>query len=61
LNPTKLNFEILGNATPHLHVHVKPRYYGDIAPGIPIDQNAYTVHLAPEEYEARVQAIRLAL
>ncbi|PWT75060.1 MAG: hypothetical protein C5B60_05880, partial [Chloroflexi bacterium] len=27
-NAVKLNFEILGNAVPHLHCHIKPRYYG---------------------------------
>jgi len=27
--PVKMNFEILGNSVPHLHCHIKPRYYGD--------------------------------
>jgi diadenosine tetraphosphate (Ap4A) HIT family hydrolase len=61
LRPTKMNFEILGNGLPHLHCHIKPRFHGDIAPGIPIDQNAYTVLLKPEEYEERVELIRSAL
>jgi diadenosine tetraphosphate (Ap4A) HIT family hydrolase len=30
--PLKMNFEILGNAVPHLHGHIVPRYYGDPAP-----------------------------
>ena len=51
----KLNFELLGNAVPHLHCHIKPRYYGDPAGGIPIWPDAYPHHLAPEEYEEREQ------
>jgi diadenosine tetraphosphate (Ap4A) HIT family hydrolase len=57
----KLNFDLLGNAVPHLHCHIKPRYYGDPAGGIPIWPDAYPHDLAPEEYEERVAAIRAAL
>ena len=28
-NPTKLNYEILGNVVPHIHVHIIPRYTTD--------------------------------
>lgn len=59
--PTKLNFEILGNAVPHLHCHLKPRYYGDPAPAHPIDPEQETVRLTPQESQARVEAIRQAL
>jgi len=58
---TKMNFQILGNAVPHLHAHILPRYYGDDAPGRPIVPDAHTVLLAPEAYEARVRRIRDAL
>jgi diadenosine tetraphosphate (Ap4A) HIT family hydrolase len=54
----KMNFQILGNAVPHLHCHLEPRYYGDAAPGHPIDPNANTVILKPEEYRERVRQIR---
>lgn len=33
--PIKLNFEMLGNALPHLHTHVIPRYLDDGSPGHP--------------------------
>ena len=57
----KMNFEILGNAIPHLHCHIKPRYYGDPAPGQPIHPNTETVLLTPEAYAERVSRIRAAL
>jgi hypothetical protein len=30
-----MNFELLGNAAPHLHCHIKPRSSGAPAGGIP--------------------------
>jgi diadenosine tetraphosphate (Ap4A) HIT family hydrolase len=57
----KMNFQILGNAVPHLHCHIEPRYYGDASPGKPIDPNKETVILTPEEYQARIKQIRQAL
>jgi len=33
--PVKLNYELLGNAVPHLHAHVMPRYADDPRPGWP--------------------------
>jgi diadenosine tetraphosphate (Ap4A) HIT family hydrolase len=60
-NPIKMNFQILGNAVPHLHCHIIPRYYGDDAPGRPIDPLGEHRLLTPEEYRRRVQEIRAAL
>jgi diadenosine tetraphosphate (Ap4A) HIT family hydrolase len=57
----KMNFELLGNAVPHLHCHIKPRYYGDPAGGILIWPDVYPHDLALEQYEERVAAIRAAL
>ena len=54
----KMNFKILGNAVPHLHCHMEPRFYGDTAPGRPIDPEKGQVFLSPEEYKATVKQIR---
>ncbi len=34
--PAKMNFQMLGNAVPHLHTHLMPRYLHDPAPGRPL-------------------------
>ncbi len=34
--PVKLNYQILGNAVPHLHTHLVPRFADDPAPGRPL-------------------------
>jgi diadenosine tetraphosphate (Ap4A) HIT family hydrolase len=33
--PAKLNLQVLGNAVPHLHTHIVPRYVTDPDPGRP--------------------------
>lgn len=33
--PLKMNYETLGNGTPHLHTHLVPRYWIDPNPGQP--------------------------
>ncbi len=60
-NPVKMNFQLLGNAVPHLHAHLVPRYYGDPAPSRPIDPGAHFLTLTPPEYEQRIRLIRSAL
>ena len=35
LQPVKLNYNLLGNAVPHLHTHIVPRYADDPRPGWP--------------------------
>ena len=34
--PCHMNYLLLGNLMPHLHVHVVPRYLDDAAPGMPL-------------------------
>ena len=38
LRPVKMNYQLLGNAVPHAHFHITPRYAatGDPAPGGPL-------------------------
>jgi diadenosine tetraphosphate (Ap4A) HIT family hydrolase len=58
----KLNFEILGNAVPHLHAHILPRHHGDPAPHQPYRHYEHPARrLEPEEYEAQAEKIREAL
>ena len=59
--PTKMNVNLLGNLVPHLHAHLVPRYYGDPAPGRPIDPGLKVVTLTPGEYQERVRQIQAAL
>jgi diadenosine tetraphosphate (Ap4A) HIT family hydrolase len=59
--PIKMNLELLGNALPHLHCHLKPRYYGDAAPGAPIWQDRARHTLEPAEYKEWVAQLRGAL
>jgi diadenosine tetraphosphate (Ap4A) HIT family hydrolase len=59
--PIKMNFQILGNAVPHLHCHIVPRYYGDPAPNRPLDPNFGTWLPAADEVAERIAAIRAAL
>ncbi len=59
--PVKMNINLLGNLVPHLHAHLVPRYYGDPAPGRPIDPGLQVVTLTPGEYQERVRLIHAAL
>jgi diadenosine tetraphosphate (Ap4A) HIT family hydrolase len=61
VTPIKMNIQMLGNAVPHLHAHLVPRYYGDPAPSRPLDPGLQTVMLTSAEYQERVQRIQAAL
>ena len=59
--PAKLNYETWGNAVPHLHTHVIPRYVDDPAPGRPphfLDAEVPHPVRPTEEYERDVAALR---
>jgi diadenosine tetraphosphate (Ap4A) HIT family hydrolase len=34
--PCHMNYQLLGNSVPHLHVHLVPRYIDDPSPGRPL-------------------------
>jgi diadenosine tetraphosphate (Ap4A) HIT family hydrolase len=57
----KVNYQILGNAIPHLHCHITPRFYGDAYPGRPAGLDGEAPATTDEEYARRVALIRAAL
>jgi diadenosine tetraphosphate (Ap4A) HIT family hydrolase len=61
--PAKLNFMTLGNAVPHLHTHVVPRYVDDPDPGRPLrhwDRDEPR-RIPDDEYATQVAAVRAAI
>ena len=60
-DPIKVNFQMLGNLVPHLHTHIVPRYYGDPAPGRPLDPGYATHLIDPDAAAILVQRLRAAL
>ena len=60
--PDKMNYEMLGNNVPHLHVHLKPRYLGDRAPHGRITSGADDPrYLSDDEYMQIVGDLREAM
>jgi diadenosine tetraphosphate (Ap4A) HIT family hydrolase len=59
----KMNYNILGNAVPHLHVHIIPRYFTDSAPQRPIDPTpqGHEVYLSAEASTERITLIQTHL
>jgi diadenosine tetraphosphate (Ap4A) HIT family hydrolase len=47
--PVKMNYQTLGNAVPHLHTHLVPRFAQDPAPGRPLPFPEGERPLLPEE------------
>lgn len=59
--PIKMNIQLMGNSTPHLHCHLQPRYYGDFAPNGPLAPLSGTLSLSREELEDQAARLRTAL
>ncbi|MFE4516233.1 HIT family protein [Kitasatospora sp. NPDC056783] len=57
--PVKMNYEVLGNSVPHLHVHLIPRFVDDPAPGAPLPTSFLRpVRTADHRFRADVEALR---
>jgi diadenosine tetraphosphate (Ap4A) HIT family hydrolase len=56
--PCHMNYLLMGNVVPHLHVHVVPRYVDDAAPERPLPWEPREVPAA--EYEQQLQALQNA-
>ena len=57
----KMNYSLLGNLIPHLHWHILPRYWGDPAPGRPLDPGGGSHFLRREEYQGLIVELQMAL
>jgi len=60
--PVKVNYELLGNAIPHLHCHVVPRYEDDGSPAAPLPLfGEPPVHLPDADFLELAARVRAAL
>lgn len=53
--PCHMNFLLLGNTMPHLHVHLVPRYLDDPAPGKPLPWEPKPV--APSDFDEHIRLL----
>jgi diadenosine tetraphosphate (Ap4A) HIT family hydrolase len=58
--PAKINYLVMGNICPHIHCHLVPRFYSD-DPTWPVNMNQEQGILPPDQYAARLDALRQAL
>jgi len=62
LQPVKMNYNLLGNAGPHLHTHLVPRYADDPRPGWPFPfPEDEPPPIEEEAFRADVAALRSRL
>jgi diadenosine tetraphosphate (Ap4A) HIT family hydrolase len=53
--PCHMNYQLLGNQVPHLHVHLVPRYLDDPAPGKPLPWEPKPI--GQSEYDRQLQLL----
>ena len=58
--PCQLNYAIFGNAMPHVHTHITPRYPDDPAPGRPLPDEVFASAptLTPEQLREQITELR---
>jgi diadenosine tetraphosphate (Ap4A) HIT family hydrolase len=58
--PCQLNYATLGNAVPHVHTHITPRYPDDPAPGRPLPDWVFASasELTPAELSTQVKNLQ---
>jgi len=62
MRPVKMNYNLLGNALPHLHTHVVPRYEDDPRPGWPFPfPEEDPIDFPQDDLRRDVDALRAAL
>ena len=61
--PIHLNFQILGNQDPHVHVHIVPRHDPDPAPSMPLPAEAWAAsrRLDDVDLARQIEALRAVL
>ena len=59
--PFKVNIEILGNTTPHLHTHVRPRHRQDPNPFCPLSHDGPYLRFPEDQLRADADALRARL
>jgi diadenosine tetraphosphate (Ap4A) HIT family hydrolase len=59
--PDKMNYQLLGNLVLHIHWHITPRYYGDPAPGRPLDTGSGRQLLKSDGYQRIIAELQNAL
>jgi diadenosine tetraphosphate (Ap4A) HIT family hydrolase len=59
-DPCQLNYMTFGNAVPHVHTHIVPRYPDDPAPGRPLPGSVFQnpEELAPADLAAQLTRLR---
>jgi len=55
--PLKINYQTLGNRSPHLHTHISARYLDDPAPGAPLPDGP-NIALPEAQWRADAEALR---
>ena len=61
--PIHINFQILGNQDPHVHVHLVPRYDPDPAPSLPLPSAAWenSIDLSADDMTRQIARLQRSL